>query len=214
MPPRYAYWTIIAGGLPTAFRAAQKDELQPTFSQIKLKHPDAEMKWFARGRLWDSPETARAANQRAHQPSSRPSAPPRGREWRPGGEHRDPRQKFKDAKQARNAAQRKRKFERRQRFADDGGAGRVSRPHGGGQRRVDRRPFEKWNERRSGPRNQSTNEPRPAPPRPDRPNREPRRREGDEPTPPPKPSEPITAPPGPPERGRRRPPEQNRRRSR
>ena len=25
MPPRYAYWTIIAGGLPTAFRAASVD---------------------------------------------------------------------------------------------------------------------------------------------------------------------------------------------
>ena len=212
MPPRYAYWTIIAGGLPTAFRAAQKDELQPTFSQIKLKHPDAEMKWFARGRLWDSPESARAANQSAHPVSSRPSGPPRGREWRPGGEHRDPRQKFKDAKQARNAAQRKRKFERRQRFAGDGGAGPVGRPHGGGQRRVDRRPFEKRVEQRPGPRNQSTNEPpRSTPPRPDRPNREPRRREGDEPTPPPRPSEPITTPPGPPERGRRRPPERNRR---
>lgn len=211
MPPRYAYWTIIAGGLPTAFRAAQKDELQPTFSQIKLKHPDAEMKWFARGRLWDSPESARAATRQA---SSRPSAPPRGREWRPGGEHQDPRQKFKDAKQARNAAQRKRKFERRQRFSDDGGAGRVSTSHGGGQRRFDRRPFEKRVEQWTGPRNQSTNEPRPAPPRPERPNREPRRREGDEPTPPPRPSEPITAPPGPPERGRRRPPERNRRRSR
>ena len=27
MPPRYAYWTIIAGGLPTAFRAAEREEL-------------------------------------------------------------------------------------------------------------------------------------------------------------------------------------------
>ena len=214
MPPRYAYWTIIAGGLPTAFRAAQKDELQPTFSQIKLKHPDAEMKWFARGRLWDSPESARTANQRAPQTSSQPSGPPRGREWRPGGEHRDPRQKFKDVKQARNAAQRKRKFERRQRFADDGGSGRASRPHGGGQPRFERQPFEKRVQQRSGPRNQSTNEPRPTPPRPDRPNREPRRREGNEPTPPPRPSEPITTPPGPPERGRRRVQERHPRRRR
>ena len=30
MPPRYAYWTIIAGGLPTAFRAAEREELLPT----------------------------------------------------------------------------------------------------------------------------------------------------------------------------------------
>ena len=49
MPPRYVYWTIIAGGLPTAFRAAERDDLMPTFKRIREKHPDAEMKYFARG---------------------------------------------------------------------------------------------------------------------------------------------------------------------
>ena len=38
MPPRYSYWTIIAGGLPTAFRAARRDELLPTFARILEKH--------------------------------------------------------------------------------------------------------------------------------------------------------------------------------
>ena len=134
MPPRYSYWTIIAGGLPTAFRAADREELLPTFTRIKLKHPDAQMRWFARGKLWDSPESARldtearraprgdrdtgqrrtGQKKRAHGPAARP----RGRDWRPGGEHRDPRQPYKDAKQARNTQERKRKFERRQRFAD------------------------------------------------------------------------------------------------
>ena len=113
MPPRYSYWTIIAGGLPTAFRAAEKEELLPTFTRIKHKHPDAEMKWFARGTLWDSPETARSASRRREEFASRPSTPPRGRDWRPGGEHRDPRQKYRDAKTARNVEQRKRKFQRR-----------------------------------------------------------------------------------------------------
>ena len=61
MPPRYAYWTIIAGGLPTAFRTAERDELLPTFRRIKEKHPDAELKYFARGKLWASPEEARLA---------------------------------------------------------------------------------------------------------------------------------------------------------
>ena len=56
MPPRYSYWTILAGGLPTAFRAAEREDLLPTFNRIREKHPDAEMKWFARGRLWASPE--------------------------------------------------------------------------------------------------------------------------------------------------------------
>jgi hypothetical protein len=104
MPPRYAYWTIIAGGLPTAFRAAAREELLPTFQRIKEKHPDAQMKYFARGKLWESPEAARAAEKRGGT---------RDRDWRPGGNHRDPRQKFIDAKKQRNAAMRKERWGRR-----------------------------------------------------------------------------------------------------
>jgi 23S rRNA pseudouridine2605 synthase len=59
MPPRHTYWTILFGNQPTAFRAAEQDELLPTFKQIQAKHPDAVMMWFARGRLWKSPEEAR-----------------------------------------------------------------------------------------------------------------------------------------------------------
>ena len=87
MPPRYSYWTILAGGLPTAFRAAEREDLLPTFNRIRDKHSDAEMKWFARGRLWDSPEAAQEDLERARVR--------RDRDWRPGGDHRDPR-KFKD----------------------------------------------------------------------------------------------------------------------
>src|SRR5688572_14363160 len=64
MPPRYSYWTIIAGGLPTAFRAYERDELVPTFTRLREKHPDAEMKWFARGKLWESPDAAREDTER------------------------------------------------------------------------------------------------------------------------------------------------------
>lgn len=108
MPPRFAYWTIIAGGLPTAFRAAAHEELLPTFKRIQEKHPDAEMKYFARGRLWASPEEARRAAEAARQRRQRPP----GRDWRPGGEHRDPRQRFEDAKKARNRQRRRQRFER------------------------------------------------------------------------------------------------------
>jgi hypothetical protein len=87
MPPRYSYWTILAGGLPTAFRAAERADLLPTFNRIREKHPDAQMKWFARGRLWESPADAQADLQRARVR--------RDRNWRPGGEHRDPRQTFR-----------------------------------------------------------------------------------------------------------------------
>ena len=60
MPPRFAYWTILVGGLPTAFRSAERDELMPTFKRLQEKHADAEMRWFARGKLWSSPEEASA----------------------------------------------------------------------------------------------------------------------------------------------------------
>jgi hypothetical protein len=110
MPPRYVYWTILAGGLPTAFRAAELEDLLPTFNRIKDRHPDAELKYFARGRLWSSAEEARkdAADRRAR--DQRPDS--RGRDWRPGGEHRDRRQRFIDAKKDRNLKARKRRFER------------------------------------------------------------------------------------------------------
>ena len=117
MPPRYVYWTIIAGGLPTAFRMTEREELLPTFRRIKQKHPDAEMRYFARGRLWNSPDEARAeaAARRAAaaQRHSTRGGPSRGRDWRPGGEHQDPRQKFKDAKKVRNQDRRQERFDRR-----------------------------------------------------------------------------------------------------
>jgi len=90
MPPRYAYWTILIYQKPTAFRAREREELLPTFHQLRRKNTDVVMKWFARGRLWESPEAAQAA-QRAPKPPQEK----RGRDWRPGGEHRDPRDRFK-----------------------------------------------------------------------------------------------------------------------
>ena len=120
MPPRYSYWTILAGGLPTAFRAAVREELLPTLRQIQSKHPDAEMKYFARGRLWTSPAEARQAAEARRARSEGVAG--RGRDWRPGGEHRDPRQKFKDAKQARNQKRRSARFDRRARSPLNAGA--------------------------------------------------------------------------------------------
>ena len=117
MPPRFAYWTILAGGLPTSFRAAERDDLLPTLRRLQERHPDAEMKWFARGKLWASPEAARAASERAVQT--------RGRDWRPGGDHRDPREPFKAAKRARNQARRAERFARKKKAGPaKGGRGR------------------------------------------------------------------------------------------
>ena len=233
MPPRYAYWTIIAGGLPTAFRASQREELLPTFHRIREKHPDAQMKWFARGKLWESPEAARVRHDdsrgrrpfgdtRAGEPRDRdrkggakPEGPPagerRGRDWRPGGEHRDPRQKFVDAKKQKNAALRKDRWERKNappqptrdsrarpaadRNAKPPGANvEARRPQGKGGWRP--KP-EGW-DRKPGFRGRSADEPREEP-RPRGPNREQRRSET--PAPPPRPDNPNVPPAGPSERG-------------
>lgn len=63
MPPRYVYWTIVIEGAPTAFRAREPEELLPSLKQIQRKTPGAVMKWFARGKLWDSPEQARETSR-------------------------------------------------------------------------------------------------------------------------------------------------------
>jgi hypothetical protein len=90
MPPRYAYWTILIDGQATAFRARDREELLPTFNQLARKNSDIVMKYFARGRLWDTPEQAQWASR------NRPAKPidKRERDWRPGGQHRDPRARF------------------------------------------------------------------------------------------------------------------------
>lgn len=105
MPPRFAYWTILVDGQATAFRAKTADELLPTFNRLKQKHPSAEMMWFQGGRLWRSAleaHDAAVAARREEARKKRPAEhPPRDRKWRPGGTHRDPRQKYIDAKKAK-----------------------------------------------------------------------------------------------------------------
>ncbi|MBV04470.1 MAG: hypothetical protein QF507_01695 [Vicinamibacterales bacterium] len=65
MPPRYAYWTIVLDtGSRTSFRSATRNELVTTLRQMRRKDPKAELKWFAQGRLWESPTEAQAARVR------------------------------------------------------------------------------------------------------------------------------------------------------
>src|SRR5688572_24615790 len=92
MPPRYTYWTIIVGGQPTAFRSATQEELLPTLKQLQTRQPDAVMRWFARGKLWDSPEAAADALRAERKGEGQER---RGPKWRPGGTHEDPRERFK-----------------------------------------------------------------------------------------------------------------------
>ena len=98
MPPRYVYWTIIYGNAATSFRAGTREELLPTLKQLQSRHPDAVMKFFARGKLWNTEEEAR--QWRDERKQERPAAKTsptdrRGKDWRPGGKHRDPRDRFK-----------------------------------------------------------------------------------------------------------------------
>src|SRR5262249_27095042 len=87
MPPRFTYWTIIFGGQPTSFRSATRDELVPTFKQIPARHPHAQLRYFAPGRLWYSEEEAQAALIRDRFEKRQRSRPP-GR-WRPGAGSRE-----------------------------------------------------------------------------------------------------------------------------
>jgi hypothetical protein len=90
MPPRFAYWTILIDDAPTAFRARDAAELVPTLTQLKRTNANVVMKWFSGGRLWASPDAAREARRRP-----RPAREKRGATWRPGGAHRDPRERFR-----------------------------------------------------------------------------------------------------------------------
>ena len=68
---RFLYWTIVVGAAPTAFRAASREELLPTLRQLQRKHPEASLKWFARGRFWASPEEAAGAMRARRRPVER-----------------------------------------------------------------------------------------------------------------------------------------------
>ena len=94
MAPRYTYWTIIHTDGPTSFRARDRDSLVPTLKQLQSRDPNAALKWFANGKLWDSEDAAREYARLARMAWQKT----RGPEWRPGGEHRDPRARFKSAK--------------------------------------------------------------------------------------------------------------------
>lgn len=86
MPPRYAYWTILIDNKPTAFRAREQDELLPTLRQLRRTNHDVVLKWFARGRCWESREAELSAHARPKHG--------RGRDGRPTGMHGNRRERF------------------------------------------------------------------------------------------------------------------------
>jgi hypothetical protein len=104
MPSRHTYWVIVSGAHATAFRAREREDLMPTLRQLQRTQPNTSLRWFERGRLWQSPAEARDA-LRARRVSGPPS---RGRDWRPGGNHADPRAKYKQTRDQKRERYKKR----------------------------------------------------------------------------------------------------------
>ena len=118
MPGRHTYWVIVSGTDATAFRARRPEDLLPTLKQLQRTQPDAVLKWFERGRLWESPEQA-LADLRG--PRAKPM---RGRGWRPGGNHVDPRARFEVSRD-----EKRRRFKQRLRRHGSPSGGTANRPN-------------------------------------------------------------------------------------
>lgn len=94
-----AFWLIVDGSVPTAFRARRREDLLPTLHQLQRTQPTVALVWFERGRSWESPAAAKEAFE-----IRRRTARERKPDWRPGGSHADPRAKYavsRDEKRAR-----------------------------------------------------------------------------------------------------------------
>jgi hypothetical protein len=121
MAKRFSCWVIVAGAQPTAFRARRAEDLLPTLRQLQRTQSDVRLRWFDRGRFWESPEAADEAARRRRQTQTS-----RGPGWRPGGEHADPRAKYKLTRDQKRA-----RFKRRLVADRTGGdEGRPARPRG------------------------------------------------------------------------------------
>ena len=58
MAGKHAFWVIVVGTTPTSFRARHPEDLLPTLKQLQNTQPDVALRWFDRGKLWESPEAA------------------------------------------------------------------------------------------------------------------------------------------------------------
>lgn len=114
MPPSHSFWVILIGKTPTSFRAKAREDLVPTLRQLQRTQTDVTLRWFERGKVWESPEAAIGAAKLA----ATEAREKRAKEWRPGGEHRDPKARLEMTRDQKRA-----KFKREQ---SSGGGGSES----------------------------------------------------------------------------------------
>ena len=112
MPPPTRFWVVLIGKTPTSFHAKEREDLLPTLRQLQRTQKDASLRWFERGKVWESPEAATGAAKLAETEAREK----RTREWRPGGDHRDPKARFEMTRDQKRA-----KFKRDQRGGGDDG---------------------------------------------------------------------------------------------
>jgi hypothetical protein len=105
MPGRHAYWVIVDGTTPTSFRAKDRETLVPTLKQLQRTQPAVTLRYFDRGQLWDSAIASFEALKASRR--TRSDRPPT---WRPGGNHVDPREKYKLTRDQKRARFKKRQW--------------------------------------------------------------------------------------------------------
>lgn len=132
MPPPTRFWVVLIGKTPTSFHAKEREDLLPTLRQLQRTQKDVSLRWFERGKVWESPEAAIGAAKLAETEAREK----RTKEWRPGGEHRDPKARFEMTRDQKRA-----KFKRDER----GGGGDEGPPSPFGPRapREDRPPSDR-----------------------------------------------------------------------
>ena len=137
MPPPHSFWVILIGKTPTSFRGKVREDLVPTLRQLQRTQSDVSLRWFERGKVWESPEAAIGAAKLA----ATAAREKRTKEWRPGGEHRDPKARFELTRDQKRA-----KFKRDQSAPDRGEREQPKSPFGPRPPRAPR-PDRPWSDR-------------------------------------------------------------------
>ena len=149
MPAPRSFWVILIDTTPTSFRAKMREDLLPTLRQLQRTQSGVTLRWFEGGKVWESPEGAIGAAKLA----ATEAREKRPKEWRPGGEHRDPKARFQLTRDQKRA-----KFKRDRAKGQDG----PESPFGPKPARAGRpRPEHPESERPSSERPASDHKPRP-----------------------------------------------------